>query len=268
MRLLRNLKINRCWTYLTASKLPSGAKQDWGDRIGGIKVNYVGFAVLMAVVAAAFFGYLRTCDQNRSEAGAGLVWQLVPTSGKATYDAELAQLRRENFDEEYRTYGAVFGGAEKTFPYGQTVSLAEIVGSYGCDSQSVKGWMTSFYRWGAGGIGYLLVDVTYNIAGNNQPHRFLAFREVGIFAVEGYQKVLDYRWNDGWSHPAWYFTEEGLYIASWVGELDGQRTYQRTHRVEVDGCPLRERADAELDILRRHMTYDDPDKGGPWETDQ
>lgn len=41
-------------------------------------------------------------------------------------------------------------------------------------------------------------------------HRFLAFMEVGIFAVEGYQKVLDCRWNDGWSHPAWYFTEEGL----------------------------------------------------------
>ena len=205
-----------------------------------MKLNCVGFAVLMTVVvvAAACFGYLRTCNQNRSDAGAGLVWQLVPTSGKATCDSELAHSRRENFDEEYRAYGVVLGDAENTFPYGQTVSLAEIVGSYGCDSQSVKGWMTSFYRWRGGGIGYLLVDITYNISGNNQPHRFLAFREVGNFVVEGYQKVLDYRWNDGWSHPAWYFTEEGLYIASWVGELDGQRTYQRTHRVEVDGCPL------------------------------
>ena len=205
-----------------------------------MKLNYVGFAVLMTVVvvAAACFGYLRTCNQNRSDAGAGLVWQLAPTSGNATYDAELAHLRCENFDEVFRTYGAVVGGAEATFPYGQIVSLSEIVGSYGCDSQNVKNWMTSFYRWRAGGIGYLLVDITYNIAGNNQPHRFLAFMEVGNFAVEGFQKVLDYRWKDGWSHPAWYFTEDGLYIAAWIGELDGQRTYQLTHRVEVDGRPL------------------------------
>ena len=193
---------------------------------------------MTVVAAAACFGYLRTCNQNRSDAGAGLVWQLVPTSGKATYDSELAHSRCENFDEVYRACGVVLGDAENTFPYGQTVSLAEIVGSYGCDSQNVKNWMTSFYRWRAGGIGYLLVDITYNIAGNNQPHRFLAFMEVGNFAVEGYQKVLDYRWKDGWSHPAWYFTEDGLYIAAWVGELDGQRTYQRTHRVEVVGSPL------------------------------
>ena len=204
-----------------------------------MKLKYVGFAVLMTVVvAAAYFGYLRTCNQYWSDAGAGLAWQLVPTSGKATYDAELAHLRCENFDEVFRTYGAVVGGAEATFPYGQIVSLSEIVGSYGCDSQNVKNWMTSFYRWRAGGIGYLLVDITYNIAGNNQPHRFLAFMEVGNFAVEGFQKVLDYRWKDGWSHPAWYFTEDGLYIAAWIGELDGQRTYQLTHRVEVDGRPL------------------------------
>ena len=62
-----------------------------------MKLNYVGFAVLMTVVvvAAACFGYLRTCNQNWSDAGAGLVWQLVPTSGKATYDSELAHSRRE-----------------------------------------------------------------------------------------------------------------------------------------------------------------------------
>lgn len=209
------------------------------EGIVAMKLNCVGFAVLMTVVvAAAYFGYLRTCNQYWSDAGAGLAWQLVPTSGKATYDSEMAHSRCENFDEEYRAYGAVSGGTENTFPYGQTVSLAEIVGSYGCDSQNVKGWMTSFYRWRAGGIGYLLVDITYNIAGNNQPHRFLAFREVGNFAVEGYQKVLDYRWKDGWSRPAWYFTEDGLYIAAWIGELDGQRTYRLTHRVEVDGYPL------------------------------
>lgn len=166
----------------------------------------------------------------------GTPLELLPTTGEVPYKREI-EANDSLFDAAQRDFRAAFKDCRSGIAFGEAVTLGEIAGVYGYDPEKDNAF-TRVKRLNSAGISYLLLDVTFNCSGNNQEHRFLIFRSSGKGDSEQYEKVLDFKWEDGWSHPDWYVAEDGLYIAAWISNADGTRTYQRTYRVICNGHPF------------------------------
>lgn len=159
--------------------------------------------------------------------------RLVLASGEVPYDARRAEEVDARFNAEV---ARAERGREDLL--GRMLSFTDIAAIYGCDLTRDNAYTTCRHLT-AGGVAYLLLDTTFNASGNNCPHRFLIFRAAGIPSLGLYDKVLDYPWHDGWSHPEWLVAPEGLYIAAWFGAPGERRTFQRVYQVIDGNRPLR-----------------------------
>lgn len=188
-------------------------------------------AVVLTLCALALCG----CSPRPASPAMKETLQLAPAAGEASYKG--ISDPSERFLAAYRASVATGGTTKADLAPGEVATFEEIAGIYGGDAlKDNKSAADS--RWSSGGVNYLLLDIVFNVQGNNSPHRFLIFRPVGAPDADRFEKVLDYEWEDGWSHPSWYFKEDGLYIAAWLKGIDEKRTFQLTRRVLVDGKTL------------------------------